>query len=432
MGRWMGRWRRCHEALLGCALCLLGTVIQAGGQDVPVPPPTIASPTAGETVAIDSTAAPTEYPQRDLPDVLKERLLHRRIEPGLEGSLSQGIAWTIFPTMSYNPVYGFAIGASVSGGGKLGTGPAARSSALSVSGNYSTTGQLQVQFKGDIFSASSDYLVKADVRYLDTSRSTWGLGPMEPEQQEYPMEFKLVRTYGTLLRRTGGSVYVGFGYHLDDYTDIVDKRAAEGDSTPFTEYSGSGVEKTRASGFSINVLGDTRDDIINPSSGYFVGGFFRDYLTDVGSDRNWQEFWTDVRMYPRVPARSPNVLAFWIYTWMTFGPAPYLNLPAIGWDTYGRGGRGYLQGQIRGPNQTYVECEYRRQLTRDGLLGAVAFVNMTATTSPDNQIFGRVDKGGGVGLRIKLNTRSRTNLAIDRGWGEGGSGGWFLGTTEVF
>jgi len=434
MGRSMER--RCRRrARSWCVVAVWFAAVRGAAQEPPLP----GAPAAGadSTAAVQAAAAATDsipvvpVAQRDLPDVLKKWLFHTRIEAGLEGHFSPGIAWSVLPTFSYNPVYGFAIGASVAGGGKLGAGPAAKPTALSISGNYSTTGQLQAQFKGDIFTPSAKHLIKADVRYLDTTRSTWGLGPLEPEQQEYPMDFKLVRLYGTLFRRVGG-VYVGAGYHFDEYSNIVDSRAVAGDSTPFADYSGPGVTRTRASGLSLNLLADTRDDLINPSAGYFAGSSFRNYGKALGSDANWQEFWADVRLYPHLPAGSPNVLAFWLYSWMTFGPAPYLDLPANGWDTYGRGARGYIQGRIRGQDQIYTEFEYRARLTPDGLLGAVFFVNMTVTTLEEQRTFGQSDLGGGLGLRVKLNKRSRTNITLDHGWGDGGSGGWFLGTTEVF
>jgi outer membrane protein assembly factor BamA len=379
-------------------------------------------------VPVDSTGVP----QRDIFDVLKERLLNHRVEPELAGSSRSGLAWSILPTISYNPVYGFAAGASVSAAGRLGQEPDSRPSALSISASYSTTKQLLLQFRGDIFSPSSNYLVRADSRYMDTARSTWGLGPMHPDQQEFPMSFQFTRVYGTVFRRTGKSIYVGLGYHFDDYANIVDDRAVLGEPTPFTEYSGGAPTRTRASGVSLNLLSDSRDNLVNPMAGYYLSGSFRDYLESLGSDRNWQELWLDVRLYPHVPRRSNNILAFWIYSWLSFGPGPYLGLPSIGWDTYGRGGRGYLQGRIRGQNQIYIETEYRLQLTRDGLLGAVGFFNIMATTVPGQNTFGDADKGGGVGLRIKFNKRSNTNLTIDHGWGENGSQGWFLGTTEVF
>ena len=308
----------------------------------------------------------------------------------------------------------------------------ARYSSLSVSGNVSTTGQVQAQVRGDLFSLSGEYLMKGDFRYLDTERSTWGLGPLSGLQQEYPMDFTLYRAYATFYRVASGPVFVGIGYHYDEFNEIVDQRAVQGDITPFTTYSGGALTQTVASGVSVNVLGDTRDNLVNPSSGYYLSMSFRNYLKNLGSDTNWQEMWVEMRVYPHVPKRSKNVLAFWLYTWFSFGPAPYLNLPSNGWDTYGRASRGYLQGRIRGANQVYLETEYRWALTRDGLWGAVAFVNLVGTTNPETQVFGKADVGAGLGLRVKFNKRANTNLTIDFGWGRDGSNGLFLGMSEVF
>jgi hypothetical protein len=362
-------------------------------------------------------------------DVIDERILHRRVEPQLGRDV--GLQWALLPTISYNPVYGVAFGAMISAAGQRGS-EQARYSNLAISANYSTTGQIQAQFRGDVFSEGGNYLLKTDVRYLDTERSTWGLGEIEPDQPEYPMSFVLTRVYATLLRRMSGPVFVGVGYHLDEFNDIVDERAAAGEATPFTDYSDGAPRRTVASGFSINILGDTRDNLVNASAGYYLNWSFHNYLQSWGADFDWQEMWAEARVYPHVPNRSENVLAFWLYAWMTFGPAPYLNLPADGWDTYGRGARGYLQGRIRGVNQIYLESEYRFGLTADGLLGMVAFANITCTADPETATLSNGDPGIGAGFRIKFNKNSDTNLAIDHGWGLEGSKGWFLGMTEAF
>jgi hypothetical protein len=390
-----------------------------------------ATPDSTVSAAVSDSTTAAEVPQRDAFDFLNEYVLHRRVEPEIGGTLQTGLEWAILPTFSYNPVYGFAIGAMTSGAGRRGVA-SSRFSQLSISGNISTTGQIQAQLRGEVFDPSDDYLLKVDFRYLDTKRSTWGLGPLSRDQEEYPMEFTLVRTYATLYRRVSGPVFIGVGYHYDEFNDIVDSRAQEGEATPFTVYSGGALTRTVASGFSLNVLGDTRDNLVNPSSGYYLSGSFRDYTTDVGSDGNWQEMWVEMRVYPHLPSASRNVLAFWLYGWLTFGQAPYLNLPSNGWDTYGRGARGYLQGRIRGADQIYLESEYRRALTRDGLWGAVAFLNATATTEAESGVFGRTDLGGGVGLRIKFSKHTDTNLTIDHGWGMSGSRGFFLGMSEAF
>jgi len=127
-----------------------------------------------------------------------------------------------------------------------------------------------------------------------------------------------------------------------------------------------------------------------------------------------------------------TVFAVWATTWFTFGTPPYLELPAIGWDTYQRSGRGYPQGRVRGENQIYLEGEYRVTLSPDGFWGAAAFLNLLSTSDPATGSFKKVNPGAGLGLRIKLNKRSMTNITLDYAVGQEGANGLFLGTGEAF
>jgi len=127
-----------------------------------------------------------------------------------------------------------------------------------------------------------------------------------------------------------------------------------------------------------------------------------------------------------------NILAFWTYGWFTFGSAPYLDLPAIGGDTHNRSGRGYTAGRYQGKNQLYGEAEYRMSLSADGMWGAVAFLNVSSFTDPNTGRFDRVDPGIGLGLRVKFNKRSGTNIALDYGWGNNGSRAFYLNLEEAF
>jgi hypothetical protein len=389
------------------------------------------TPDPAMAATTDSALTDAGVPKRDIFDLLDKYVLKKRVEPQVDITPRTGLQWSLLPTFSYNPIYGAAFGAMISAAGRRGS-EEARYSSLSISANYSTTGQFQLQARGDVFSAGEDFLLKIDFRYLDTERPTWGLGPIYSNQQEYPMSFVLSRVYATVLRRVSGPVYLGLGYHYDEFGDIVDTRANEGDTTPFETYSGGLPSVTRASGLSLNLLADTRDNLVNPRHGYYLSWSFRDYLEALGSDESWQELWVEARVYPHVPKRSNDVLAFWLYGWLSFGPAPYLNLPSNGWDTYGRGARGYVAGRIRGANQIYVEAEYRRALTRDGLWGLVFFTNIVTTAHPETGVFAEPDPGVGVGLRVKFNKHTDTNLTLDHGWGRDGSRGFFLGLTEVF
>ena len=114
--------------------------------------------------------------------------------------------------------------------------------------------------------------------------------------------------------------------------------------------------------------------------------------------------------------------------------APYFDLPATGLDTYGRSARGYSEGQFRGEKLAYGEVEYRGSLMRNGLLGMVAFLNTTTLTNDDQgeQLFDSFAIGGGAGLRLSINKRSKTNLCLDFGFGKQGSRGVYLAIQEAF
>jgi len=114
------------------------------------------------------------------------------------------------------------------------------------------------------------------------------------------------------------------------------------------------------------------------------------------------------------------------------GNVPYLALPAIGWDTYNRSGRGFIQGRYRGLDMMYNEAEYRFPITKNGLLGGALFVNATNASSYDQKLFEKVAVGFGGGIRIQFDNRSRTNLGIDFGMGSDRSSGIYFNLQETF
>jgi len=390
-----------------------------------VPPPDSTS------VSADSVVLSEGVPQRDAMDILKG-WFGKSVDSQVSLGPPIGLQWALLPTINFNPVSGFSVGAAISGAGMRGR-DGVHYSTVSLSGSASTTGQIQFLLRGDVFTPGENYLLKADLRYLDTERSTWGLGRASHLQGEFPMEFKLGRIYASLYRRMTGPLYLGAGFHYDEFSNIVDERAVEGEVTPYSTYNGGLTpSKSTAVGVSLNVLADTRDNLVNPSKGTLSSLVMRDYYDEMGSDDHWQELWVESRAYTKLGATRRNVLAIWMYGWMTFGPAPYLNLPSNGWDTYGRASRGYLAGRVRGTNQLYLEGEYRRTLSADGLWGMVMFANTLLTTDPVNGIYQQGDPALGVGLRIKFNKRSNTNLTLDYGVGRVDQRGFFLGMTEVF
>jgi hypothetical protein len=75
--------------------------------------------------------------------------------------------------------------------------------------------------------------------------------------------------------------------------------------------------------------------------------------------------------------------------------------------------------------------DYHKQYTHQ-LIGGVVFADMQSVSNwPGNKI-DAVWPGEGLGIRIKINKHSATNVAVDYAWGSEGSRGFFVNLGEVF
>jgi outer membrane protein assembly factor BamA len=196
------------------------------------------------------------------------------------------------------------------------------------------------------------------------------------------------------------------------------------------------LDRQISAGPSVDVLWDNRDSPINSQRGWMAKASYRMLAKGfLGGSSNWQKLTIDARTYASLSPSRRHTLAVWTFTDMVVGgAAPYLDLPGTGLDTYGRSARGYGEGQFRGERLAYGELEYRGTLTRNGLLGMVAFLNTTTVTNlgTDEKLFDSFATAGGVGLRLLINKRSRTNLCLDVAVGKQGSRGIYLAIQEAF
>lgn len=369
-------------------------------------------------------------PQRDLMDVLS-RVLHGKPQLGDTIQIPPKMILTILPSFAANPTVGVSLGVSGNAVTRLGSEEETALSTIYASVSYTTKKQFNIMLRSNVFTSGNAWKLEGDWRYLDTNQPTYGLGPALPEELKTDMDFNLLRFYETVYREVIPNVLLGVGYHFNHYFSIVD-HSPDPVTSPFGRYyGGQPVTQSTASGASLNVLSDTRDNPINAKRGYYARASYRAFPTWMGSDDTWQSLETEIRAYPRITLPGHGILALWGLTWFSFGSPPYLELPAIGWDYNNRMGRGYAQGRIRADQLLYGEAEYRVTLTPNGLLGAVAFLNLTSASDETGDLQ-TPNPGGGVGIRIKLNKHSDTNIGIDVGFGAEGSGGVFFGTGEAF
>lgn len=303
-----------------------------------------------------------------------------------------------------------------------------------VNSNITYTQNQQVIFPilSDIWLQHNQYHINTDWRFLKFPSETFGLGIHSDINQGYTLDYSAIRLHQSLMRRVFGACYVGVGWDVDYFWDVQEIDTPSKNSFgSFTRYGGAGTEFSL--GPVLASVWDNRDNPVDPRKGSLLKIDLHFHPLFLGNSANWTALVLDLRHYIRFPSYSKNVLAIWNYDWLTLGAkVPYLLLPTTGGDPNSNTGRGYIPGRFRGRNFYYLESEYRASLTRNGLLGLVVFGNLETVTQNVNSPMKILEPGYGAGLRIKLNKSSRTNLAIDYGFGAEGSQGLFVNLGEVF
>ncbi len=187
--------------------------------------------------------------------------------------------------------------------------------------------------------------------------------------------------------------------------------------------------KEIASSIMLNFIIDKRDNQLNPYTGIYFNVYSRLSFEWLGSTTEYQFLQYDYRQYWEMPWLNKNILGIWATGAFTLGEPVYTGLPTIASDPFLRSGRGWTAGRLKGMDMMYTEMEYRMPIYN--LFGAVAFVNGSQFSDMDKN-FGKFKLGYGVGLRMKLNKKSRSNFALDFGWNEEGYAGFYMQLNETF
>jgi hypothetical protein len=313
----------------------------------------------------------------------------------------------------------------------------------SISGGLRVSQKKQVLsgIRFNMFTAEDRWFIQGDNRLSWTSQNTYGLGAdtIPNGAGTENVKFNAIKLYETVYRSVAPHLFAGLGLNVSMHSNI---RPGDGvlptfDQSAYAAYNelhGFDDQGQTSGGVSGGLLFDTRDNGINAQRGWLASAAVRTFFDGfLGGDSTWQQITVDVRTYRRLTRSGRQKLAFWLLSDnVVSGTAPYLDLPATGSD--GRSARGYGDGRYRGEHLAYGEVEYRGTMTANGLLGFVAFTNITSVDNADAgiKLFDDFAPAAGFGLRVLLNKHSRTNLTADYGWGKQGSRGLYLGIQEAF
>ncbi|PTQ97925.1 hypothetical protein C8P68_10384 [Mucilaginibacter yixingensis] len=407
--------------------CLLLLAAQLHAQEKKPRVLLMSHPDTVSTTKRDTDITEKGIPQHDMGDLYRQ--IFHKTPVITDDSVTTKPELSIMPAVGYTLTSGFAV--ALSGNMAFRTGPHSRISTILASGDYTAKKQFTIPVQTNIWTRNNAFNFVGEYKFFKYPQSTYGLGSSSGLSEENPMDYTFFRFYQIVMHRITDNFYLGGGYIYDNRWNISEEGNLNGKVSDYSLYGKS--DKAVSTGFTVNSVFDTRDNSIYPLKGFYAGLQYRDNLTWMGSSRKWSSLIVDLRKFFRFPGNSNNVLGIWSYNWLILNGKPdYLELPSTSWDTNTSTGRGYIQGRFRGAQMIYLEAEYRYQITRDGLLGGVVFVNAESFSAAPGTPLQRFQPAFGPGLRIKLNKTSRTNLAVDYGFGKQGMNGLFIDVGEVF
>ena len=340
-----------------------------------------------------------------------------------------------FPTIGYQPANGFTFG--FIGQYSFKQKYENKISLISGGASYSTQKQILTYLKNNMYLNDDRYFFSGDFRYYVFSQSNFGLGtdivPWGAEFKDFdykaieqPMNYNYFKLHETISYNIVPLFFVGAGIHIDSYTNINDKLldVPNGKYTYHYNYSkkhGFSDKNYSVSGISLNLIYDSRDNLINTNKGLYLNMNYRFNPQTSLNKRESTTLLLESRYFiPISKVNKQHVLGFWAYgQFLASGKLPYLNQPAIGWDQNSRSGKGYTQGLFRGTNLMFFESEYRFPITKNQMISGTVFANATTASDMDRNLnlFESIQPAVGVGLRVLLDKNTLTNFVLNFGLG---------------
>lgn len=373
-------------------------------------------------IIVLASVAMESFAQEKLMDHIEHMMDHFSGEFKADSS-EYPVGWVLAPIIAYAPETSLQLGI----GSQLvfkpfGAGENTRPSTLEMTARYTLNNQLILSPEYRIFFNEEKYILRGEMTFEKFPQFFYGIGNDTPEENEELYEFSSFEADQILYRQLFSKMYAGFGYRFAYRYKLKLEEDGLLDNSNIPGKSGG-----RSGGFTLGLLYDNRNNVLNSARGTFVELSHTLHRRFTGSEFDYTLTILDARTYFQPSDERSDVLAFQVYGYFAHGNTPFTDLAALGG---GRIMRGYYEGRYLDNHLLAAQAEYRLPLWRR--IGAVGFVAVgeVAPQVKDFSLSG-IKPSGGIGLRYKIMEKENLNLRFDVAVGKNSSG-IYINISEAF
>jgi outer membrane protein assembly factor BamA len=283
----------------------------------------------------------------------------------------------------------------------------------------STLGRINASISTQLVFDENRYVIISYVNYKKEPEYIWDIGNTITEEPQQDIVERFVFA-GTALRQVKGEFYLGIPFGVSDYFKI------KTDSNSFlVKDSVTGLQGGTSIGLGLAAAFDSRDNRYNSTRGAYILGTAIFYPSGWGP-YSFSKFVLDARKYYSL---SPGaIIAGQATTSYTNGVVPFYELSQMGGDSQMRG---YYEGGLR--DNVLVDAQVELRLHIWNIFGVAGWFGVGQVQNSYSQVaMDQFHLSYGPGLRIMVDSKHKTNLRFDFGFGPNGVKGFYVNFGEAF
>jgi len=278
-----------------------------------------------------------------------------------------------------------------------------RPSSAQLAFSFTTRKQLLIFAPYELYWDNEKWRLFGELGYYKFFYNFFGVGINSVEENFETYDVTFPRLRASLLHEIYPKISVGAGYELDIFSKLSFPEDGILDNSDVLGKDGGGT----ISNLGFLVVYDSRNDIFQPTSGFFIQSSIFGGAGIFGSSFDYTRTTLDARYYQKV--KGAHSLATNFFLSHSSAGTPFLSLNYLG---NNKRTRGFDDRRFQDNSELSFAAEYRFPIK--GRFGGVAFA-ATGTVAPD---FGALfstefRSAAGVGLRYVINKKDGIRLRVD-------------------